>query len=165
MSYCDIAGCDGSGPGWDGDLGFDGGGNIDANPLFADPNGPDGIIGTDDDNLRLLAGSGCIDAGDNTAVPSNITTDLDGLPRFYDDTHSIDAGNGTKPIVDMGAHEFIPCDFQPDGDIDEVDFITFILYWLDTGCGRCGGADLTGEGDVDLSDFAKFGLLWLAGVE
>ncbi len=164
ISYCDIAGCDGSGPGWDTSLGTDGGGNIDADPLFADPNGTDGIIGTDDDNLRLLPGSPCIDAADSDSVPSD-TFDIDGLPRFYDDTHTIDTGNGTKPIVDMGAHEFIPCDFQPDGDIDDVDFIAFILYWLDTGCGRCGGADLTGEGDVDLADFAKFGLLWLAGVE
>jgi hypothetical protein len=117
-----------------------------------------------DDNLRLLDGSPCIDAGDNTAVPGNITTDLDGLPRFYDDPNTIDTGNGTPPIVDMGAHEFIPCDFEPDGDIDEVDFITFILYWLDDGCGRCGGADLTGEGDVDLADFAEFMALWQWGV-
>lgn len=145
---------------WDGG-GF---GNIVNDPLFADPNGPDGILGTEDDNLRLLPGSPCIDAGDNDAVHEGITTDLDGLPRFYDDPNTIDTGDGTPPIVDMGAHEFIPCDFQPDGRIDELDLITFILYWLDTGCGRCGGSDLTGEGDVNISDFAEFESLWQAGV-
>ncbi|MCP4707259.1 MAG: hypothetical protein GY869_01425, partial [Planctomycetes bacterium] len=167
ISYCDIAGCGGSGGGWNDFRGTDGGGNIDEDPVFADPN----------DNLRLLPGSPCIDAGDSNSVGPDLTDldgdgdpnepipfDIDGLPRFYDDPNTIDTGNGTPPIVDMGAHEFIPCDFQPDGRIDELDFITFILYWLETGCGRCGGADLTGEGNVDLADVAKFGALWQAGV-
>ena len=67
--------------------------------------------------------------------------------------------------VDIGAHEFIPCDFEPDGDIDEVDFLAFILYWLEEDCGRCGGADLTGEGFVDTADFASLASLWLMGTE
>jgi len=129
-------------------------GNIDVDPLFADPN----------ENLRLLPGSPCIDAGDSDAVPGTITTDIDGLPRFYDDVHTVDTGNGSPPIVDMGAYEFMPCDFEPDGDIDGFDFISFILSWLDTGCSRCSGADLTGEGDVDLEDFTEFSGFWLAGL-
>ncbi len=91
INYCDIAGSGGSGS-WDSNLGSDGGGNIDVDPLFADPNGPDGIIGTEDDNLRLLIGSPCIDAGDNSVVDAN-SADLDGNPRII---------NG---IVDMGAYE------------------------------------------------------------
>jgi parallel beta-helix repeat protein len=92
ISYCDISGCGGSGAGWDDDLGFDGSGNIDADPMFVDPNGPDDVIGTNDDNLRLLPDSDCIDAGDNSVVDPNIT-DLDGNPRIV------------NAIVDMGAYE------------------------------------------------------------
>ena len=91
ISYCDIAGSGGSGS-WDTNLGIDGGGNIDIDPLFADPNGPDGISGNEDDNLRLLAGSPCIDTGDNSVVDAN-STDLDGNPRIVNST------------VDMGAYE------------------------------------------------------------
>jgi hypothetical protein len=76
--------------------GFAGTGNIDADPLFVDP---------DNDDFRLQAGSLCIDAGDNTAVPEDITTDLDGNPRFLEIPETPDTGNGTLPIVDMGAYE------------------------------------------------------------
>jgi hypothetical protein len=57
-------------------------GNISTNPGFADIEG------------RLSFGSACIDTGDNSAVPSDITTDLDRNPRIVDG------------IVDMGAYEF-----------------------------------------------------------
>ena len=74
-----------------------GDGNIDADPLFVDP---------DNGDYRLLPGSPCIDAGDNDAVPPGVTTDLDGNPRFVDDPATPDTGNGTPPIVDMGAYEY-----------------------------------------------------------
>ena len=69
VTYCDVEG------------GYNG--NINADPLFVDP----------PDNLRLSFGSPCIDAADNTAVPSGVTTDLDGNPRVI---------NGR---IDMGAYE------------------------------------------------------------
>ncbi len=79
--------------------GFPGTGNIDADPLFIDPGNGD---------FRLQAASPCIDAGDNTAVPEDITTDLDGNPRFVDDPGLCDLGqsDGVNPVVDMGAFEF-----------------------------------------------------------
>ncbi|MFH1420205.1 MAG: right-handed parallel beta-helix repeat-containing protein [Planctomycetota bacterium] len=53
MTYCDVQG------GWTGD------GNIDADPLFVDPDGPDGDPATWEDNdYHLAANSPCIDAGD-----------------------------------------------------------------------------------------------------
>lgn len=76
-------------------------GNIDTDPLFADPNGPDGISGTEDDNLRLLADSPCIDTGDNSIVDANIT-DLDGNLRI------LDGDRDGEAVVDMGAYEFLP---------------------------------------------------------
>jgi len=68
-------------------------GNIDCDPLFTEPDGADRVFGTEDDNVRLLPGSACIDAGDNSAVPSSISLDLDGDARI--------AG----VAVDMGAYE------------------------------------------------------------
>lgn len=71
-------------------------GNINADPLFVDAaNG----------NLRLQANSPAIDAGNNAAVPTGVTTDLDGSPRFVDILSIPNTGSGTPPIVDMGAYE------------------------------------------------------------
>ena len=81
-------------------------GNIGDDPLLADPDGPDDVLGTPDDDLHLSPSSPCIDAGDNTAVPIDVTTDLDGNPRFVDDPTTPDTGQGTPPIVDMGAYEY-----------------------------------------------------------
>jgi predicted outer membrane repeat protein len=75
-------------------LGLSSQGNIDANPRFQDPLGADAIAGTLDDDLRLSAGSPCLDAGDDAALPAFATTDLDGLERVV----------GGR--VDMGAYEF-----------------------------------------------------------
>ena len=81
-------------------------GSIDVDPLFADPRGPDNVAGTEDDDLRLTAGSPAIDAGDNASVPAGAETDLGGNDRFADDPATPDTGAGTAPIVDMGAYEF-----------------------------------------------------------
>jgi len=110
--YSDIQGSGGSGAGWDTDLGTDGGGNIDADPLFyrAPHPGTDGKWGTVDDDygdLRLRLASPAIDAGDNDGVPAGITADLDGRPRFVDVPSVPDTGNGSPPIVDMGAYESV----------------------------------------------------------
>lgn len=96
IAYSDIQNSGGSGDGWDSVLGVDGGGNIDADPLFvAEASG----------NLHLHHTSPAIDAGDNDAVPIDVTTDLAGNPRFVDVASVPDTGNGTPPIVDMGAYE------------------------------------------------------------
>ncbi len=76
--------------GWTG--GFGGTGNHGDDPQFVDADGPDNVIGTQDDNLRLPADSTCVDVGDNAAV--TVATDLDGNPRVV---------NG---IVDMGSYEY-----------------------------------------------------------
>ncbi|MDZ7704659.1 MAG: choice-of-anchor Q domain-containing protein [Trueperaceae bacterium] len=79
-------------------------GNSDADPLFTDADGPDDTLGTLDDDLSLQACSPAIDAGDNDAI--SLTTDLAGNPRKVEDTGVDDTGNGTVPIVDIGALEF-----------------------------------------------------------
>jgi hypothetical protein len=83
-------------------------GNTTSYPRFINPAGSDQIVGTADDDVRLYFGSACIDAGDNTAIPAGVTTDLDGNPRRLDDPATADTGAGVPPIVDMGAYEFVP---------------------------------------------------------
>jgi aminopeptidase N len=54
-------------------------------------------------------------------------------------------------------------DIDADGDVDWADFAAFASYWMQTGCGLCGGADLTGDGNVDWEDAAELVKNWLAG--
>ncbi len=134
MRYTDIQG------GWPGI------GNIDADPLFVDP---------DNGDYHLSPGSPCIDAGDNTAVPKDIVTDLDGNPRFVDDPCTDDTGNGNQPIVDMGAYEFqgTSCDLNGDGSVGILDLLILLGSW-----GPCPDppdacpADLNGDGNVGILD-------------
>lgn len=89
--------------------GYSGTGNINADPLFVrNPSpGVDGTWGTADDDygdLRLRAGSPCIDAGNNAAVQVGVTTDLAGNPRIVDAPGVRDFGER----VDMGAYEYLP---------------------------------------------------------
>jgi len=111
--------------GW---TGMGGAGNINADPLFVDPDGPDNLIGTQDDNLRLRVGSPTIDAGDNAAV--TVLTDLNGNPRFVDDLITPDTGNGTPPIVDMGAYEF---QGAPVPTVSEWGLVVMMLVLLTAG--------------------------------
>ncbi|MFH1419698.1 MAG: right-handed parallel beta-helix repeat-containing protein, partial [Planctomycetota bacterium] len=117
---------------------YAGSGNIDGDPLFMrepDDGGDGWGIGGNDDygDLRLSFGSPCIDAANNDAVPADIA-DLDGdgdtdeptpfdlaeKARFVDDPDTIDTGNGTAPIVDMGAYEYFT-DCNGNGIPDDCD--------------------------------------------
>ena len=76
VSYSDVQG------------GVTGNGNINSNPLFADPSS--GNI----DGFEFQANSPCINAGNNAAIPSGISTDDGGYSRIVDGT------------VDIGAFEY-----------------------------------------------------------
>jgi predicted outer membrane repeat protein len=86
--------------------GWPGAGNLAADPVFVLPDGPDGIPGTEDDDLRLGSGSPCVDQGGSALLPADVVDldgdgnvkeplpfDLDGSPRIF--------GVG----LDMGAYE------------------------------------------------------------
>ncbi len=120
--------------------------NVVADPLLVDPGSG---------NLRLGAGSPCIDAGDDFAVardPMDLDDDgcvmdrqpidMDGNNRFHDDAIA-DTGVATywHDCVDMGAYEFgstptvpdSPCfgDLNCDGVADFSDINAFVLALVD----------------------------------
>jgi hypothetical protein len=157
--------------------GFAGTGNIaSASPGFADENGADNVLGTPDDDLRLISSSLCIDAARNADVPADIA-DLDndgdfGEPtpldlslntRFYDYAAAPNTGSGEPPVVDCGAYEFqpdCPADINNSGAVDVDDLIAVILSW---GCvnppGPCP-ADVNASGMVDVDDLIVIILAW-----
>jgi len=125
-------------------------GNIDEDPLFVDPNGTDGIIGTEDDNLRLSPGSPCIDAGDNAVVDAN-STDLDGNFRI------LDGDDDGEAIVDMGAYEFFYANTPPVADAGDDQ----IVYLCADGAAQI---DLDGSGSTD-ADGDELEYLWTWEIE
>lgn len=164
VSYCNVQG-------WSGILG--GTGNFNAIVQFVDSDGPDNILGTLDDNLRLLPNSPCIDRGSNSLLPSDacdvdldnnliepLPLDLDGNARRIDDPATADAGAGTAPIVDIGAYEFsppcdLPADLDSDGDVDLTDLATLLSSFGTASGASTEDGDIEGsDGDVDLNDLS-----------
>jgi hypothetical protein len=96
--------------------------NFDLDPLFADPDGPDGDPATFDDNdYRLAPASPCVDAGAADLLAADLgdrdgdgdtlellPLDLDGAPRRVDDPAVADTGSGPAPALDLGAYERQP---------------------------------------------------------
>ncbi|MCA9290171.1 MAG: hypothetical protein KDA25_03520, partial [Phycisphaerales bacterium] len=113
-------------------------GNLDVDPLFAGPG-----------DYHLGAGSPCVDAGSDDAVPGDVTTDLDGAPRIQGEA------------VDLGAYERTPSpcptDLDGDGTTGAADLAVLLASW-----GRCTGcpADLDGSGTVGAADLAILLAAW-----
>lgn len=94
--------------------GHPGVGNLDQDPLLRAPL-------TDTAGLQLSWGSPAIDAGDNDAVPSEVTKDFAGRARFRDDPMTPDTGVGSGPKVDIGAFEFQPRSIWKVGTPSQID--------------------------------------------
>lgn len=108
--------------------GFAGTGNIAGDPRFIRPpfEGVDGVWGTDDDDygdLRLRAGSPCIDAADSSQPEiAGLGSDLFGETRFLDDPGTPDTGIGSAPLIDIGVAEFNATgDHDGDGVFNNID--------------------------------------------
>ena len=72
---------------------------LSADPLFEDADGPDNVVGTLDDNLRLRADSPCAEAADSSPLlDQGIILDLDGNFRFVNFTGKPNSGAGTHPL-------------------------------------------------------------------
>ena len=79
--------------------GHGGTGNIDLPVFFVNAAARD---------FRLAAGSPGIDAGDNNQLDAATVFDAAGRPRRLDDPATPDTGLGLRPLVDLGAFEFVP---------------------------------------------------------
>ncbi|MFH1110385.1 MAG: right-handed parallel beta-helix repeat-containing protein, partial [Planctomycetota bacterium] len=153
--------------GWTGSYG--GTGNSGANPLFVDPDGADDVVGTDDDDLRLQAGSPAIDAGNTTTLPTDtydldgdgntierLSLDLGGNPRVLDDPTTADTGVPGSSVVDMGAYEYFPdCNHNGVADGCELDCGVANGPCDVPGCGL--GADCNMNDILDACDIANCG--------
>jgi len=146
--------------GWTGIYGGDGNSGLD--PMLVDPDGPDDMPGTEDDNVRLSPNSPAVDDGLSSS-PYLRSPELDGHARIL-------CGD-----VDIGAYEFGIGDFNCDRTVNLSDF----THW--PGCitgpdppqsplgkgGRkdhvsgetpqgCEAFDFNADADIDLADFAAF---------
>jgi predicted outer membrane repeat protein len=150
--------------------GYAGVGNIDTDPLFTDPLGKDGILGTPDDNFLPRFGSPVIDAASNSLFLSWRRLDYAGQPRIIDDRFTPDTGLGTAPIVDMGAYEFQPPSCYADldqstgvGVLDLFDFLRFQTLFVVNDPLACQVDRSTGNGVCDIFDFLAFQSEFSAG--
>ncbi|MBN2272407.1 MAG: hypothetical protein JXN61_17480, partial [Sedimentisphaerales bacterium] len=146
-------------------LTFIGNNNTPADPLFRDDDGPDNIVGTSDDDLRLMQASPCIDHGNNAAIPAGVVTDLDGRPR------SIDGDCNYRYTVDMGAYEFSFAyigDFDYECDVDFADFAILAQAWLtehgDAQWNPVCDIGIPNDSAVNMLDLEEFVENWLADI-
>ncbi len=133
---------------------FLGVGDTNMDPKFVDLNGPDNILGTLDDDLRLAANSPLIGAGSNALIPPGGTTDFNGDARVV------------GGVVDMGAFEnqALDCPFDvspsPLGDsiVGIQDFLAVLSQWGDCPVGCTADGD--NDGVVGVVDFLGILMNW-----
>jgi hypothetical protein len=154
------------------------------------PSDPDVVDnGTDplDNDYRLVCGSNCIDAGDNTAATADDAFDVDedsfeseetGVPALDYELQSTDRiTKSTKPvdIVDIGAFETTiqsPCTSLIDGDtaplpctdglVNVDDLLVVINNWgtCDGWLSFCAGDIHANFGVVDVDDLLEVVMNW-----
>jgi len=151
FSYCDIEGCGGSSS-WDPNFGTDGGGNIDIDPCFIDPNNADGIDNTFmtlDDGLQLVIDSNCIDAADGNQALSTDILDFDRV-----DVNEVNnTGAGEPNYVDIGSYEFTYAYQRPIAILQTNSFVcTGALIVLDAS----DSCDPDGAGSIGNNGIFKY---------
>lgn len=151
--------------GWDGS--YAGSGNFSANPLvhtLPDRGGDAWGAGNNDTygDLRLLAGSPCVDAGDNNRLPAELLLDIDGAPRIQNGTVDLGASEGF--IAHGGCCVAAANGVDPSSCVDvaeaaECDSYAFVcnvatneLPECDGPCGTTCYGDADGDGAVTAAD-------------
>jgi hypothetical protein len=97
---------------------------IDADPLFVDPDGPDGIIGTLDDDYRLLVSSPALNAGDSSYLPADSHYDFRNQPRIAGS--QVDIGATEGPVT--AKFELLFPNLNRNGDSNRNGIANFIEY-------------------------------------
>jgi hypothetical protein len=101
------------------------------------------------------------------ADPITITYTTEGLARgSYTGTITVNAPTASPPFVEVvvnltvTAGLYAPCDFDKDGDVDQIDFGRFQGCYTGMGVSQlapaCEGARLDPDDDVDADDFGFF---------
>ncbi len=149
--------------------GWPGEGNIDADPLFADPN-------NNDYHLKSQAGrwdpktqswvkddvtSPCIDAGNPGSSLENELLSIPNNPDYkvYNSRINMGAYGGTSEASFAPYNWALPADLTNDGIVDFKDFAVFAKYWKKTG--NSLPTDLNRDGKVDAADLSYFTGDWL----
>ncbi|MEZ6317738.1 MAG: GC-type dockerin domain-anchored protein [Phycisphaerales bacterium] len=139
-----------------------------ADPMFVDADGPDNTPGTDDDDPSVMPASPAIDAAFDAALDINIVTDIEGNPRFLDDTGTPDTGvsSSITPPLDIGAAEFqgtTPASCLADLDNNGVLNLDDISAFANAFISGDLLADLDDNAVLNLDDIATFASAFLAG--
>lgn len=82
-------------------------GSIEADPLFADPFGPDGILGgagAEDDDFRLLPESVAVDLGGNLAADVVLASRESLATRSVRSDGVLEGHGDDQPVTDLGFH-------------------------------------------------------------
>jgi hypothetical protein len=125
-------------------------------PLFVSPVSPANAPTTSGD-YRLNTGSPAIDVGNNSLVPAEITTDLDGVQRI---------ANG---IVNLGAYETVmssntlPGDCNADGTVTSADTSALVMRLFDPTQHNNPGCDANSDGIVSAADMSAIVILLNGG--
>ena len=126
-------------------------GNIATDPMIVDADGPDDVVGTDDDDFRLADGSPAVNTANPVPPPGLGMADVRGLPRIQEcrldmgalesPLHQSDCNNnGRADECDLAQAQATDC--NANGVLDECD----IAFGTDSDCNANGlpdGCDLT----------------------
>jgi hypothetical protein len=136
---------------------------LNTDPRFVNPAGPDGLLGTTDDNYRLSPTSPAIDRAYADALPAGTLIDLAGRSRFIDDPAHPNLGTGSTTYLDLGCYEFdprrCPADFNASGALTPQDIFDFLNAWF----AGLSAADFNRSGSLTTQDIFDFLNAWFTG--
>jgi len=144
---------------------WSGEGNINGNPLFANPVRHDYHLRSEYGRWNPLTGlhdindlntSPCIDAG-------NPFSDYSNEPEDNGDRINMGAYGNTPQasLSGPGVIRFVPADLDEDGDVDIIDLAVLVDNWLLEGAAIINKrADINNNGIVNFGDFAIFNRFW-----
>jgi hypothetical protein len=160
-----------------------GDGNLNTNPLYVDPDGPDDGIGTLDDDLSVQPNSPAVDSGNNDLLPADlfdldedgdtsedVALDVTSHFRRYDaivfDTGfpPFDAPYADRGAYEFGSPPFCPGDANLDGRVDNEDLQRVLDAWARS-IGEPGydaAADFNHDGQVENADLQTLLEHWAA---